>query len=146
MTDRLTQFLATEQLSPTRFADLIGVQRSGVSHILAGRNKPGYDFLEKFLTRFPAVNIEWFITGKGKMYKDRIMPELFDTPVATLPAEASTRADAPEEPPASPDPLPPCAKTTAQLSAEAIEKNIEKVMIFYSDNTFCAYYPNKKTD
>ena len=49
MRTRLQQFLQAENLSPSRFADQIGIQRSGMSHILSGRNKPGFDFIEKIL-------------------------------------------------------------------------------------------------
>lgn len=70
MKDRLQQFLTLEQLSPARFADILGVQRSGLSHILSGRNKPGFDFISKMLQKFPQINSEWLLTGKGKMYKE----------------------------------------------------------------------------
>lgn len=69
MNRRLQQFLELENLTPARLADILGVQRSGMSHILSGRNKPGYDFIYKLLTKFPELNAEWFITGKGKPYK-----------------------------------------------------------------------------
>ena len=46
------------------------VQRSGLSHILSGRNKPGYDFISKFLNCFPTINADWLLTGRGKPYKD----------------------------------------------------------------------------
>ncbi|MDR3134305.1 MAG: helix-turn-helix transcriptional regulator [Prevotellaceae bacterium] len=136
MTDRLTQFLAAEQLSPARFADIIGVNRAGISHILAGRNKPGYDFLEKFIKHFPAVNIEWFITGRGKMYKEMIAQQLFPVP--------------PEQPAETGNPLSGglpeqhAGKTVAEELApsEIIENNgktVEQVIIFYTDKTFTAY-------
>lgn len=70
MKERLEQFLKLESLSPARFSEIIGIQRSGLSHILSGRNKPGYDFFEKVLQKFPQLNIEWLISGKGKAYKD----------------------------------------------------------------------------
>lgn len=70
MNSRLQQFLDIEKLSPARLADMLGVQRSGLSHILSGRNKPGYDFIFKFLNCFPTINAEWLLTGKGKPYKD----------------------------------------------------------------------------
>ena len=68
---RLQRFLELEQLSPARLADILGIQRSGISHILSGRNKPGYDFLYKMTQKFPTLNIEWLISGKGKVYKDQ---------------------------------------------------------------------------
>ena len=74
MNNRLQQFLDLENLSPARLADLLGVQRSGVSHILSGRNKPGFDFIQKLLTKFPALSADWFLTGKGKPYKEMNNP------------------------------------------------------------------------
>lgn len=71
MNTRLQQFLSLENLSPARLADILGVQRSGMSHILSGRNKPGYDFILKMCLKFPDLNANWFITGKGKPYLDR---------------------------------------------------------------------------
>jgi transcriptional regulator with XRE-family HTH domain len=52
------------QLTPSEFADRIGVQRSSISHVLSGRNKPGLDFLEKILNTFPEIDAAWLITGK----------------------------------------------------------------------------------
>ena len=79
MNSRLQQFLELEKLSPARLADMLGVQRSGLSHILSGRNKPGYDFISKFLNCFPTINADWLLTGKGKPYKDlnEISPSVF---------------------------------------------------------------------
>jgi len=70
MKDRLQQFLNMEQLSPARLSDIIGIQRSGMSHILSGRNKPSFDFIQKLILKFPSLSSDWLITGKGKMYKD----------------------------------------------------------------------------
>lgn len=69
MNRRLQQFMAAENISQSQFADTLGVARASVSHILAGRNKPGFDFIESMARNFPDVNLEWIITGKGKMYK-----------------------------------------------------------------------------
>jgi len=86
MNNRLQQFLDLENLSPARLADILGVQRSGVSHILSGRNKPGFDFIQKLLIKFPSLSADWFLTGKGKPYKE--MNNFVNTggqnPVATL--------------------------------------------------------------
>ena len=50
MNDRLKQFLAMEGLSPARFAEVMGIQRSGISHLLAGRNKPSFEFIQNMMT------------------------------------------------------------------------------------------------
>ena len=70
MNRRLLQFIQAENLTQTQFADTLSVARGSVSHILAGRNKPGYDFLESLLLHYPRLNLEWLLTGKGRMYKD----------------------------------------------------------------------------
>ncbi len=77
MNTRLQQFLAAENITQSQFADTIGVARAGVSHVLAGRNKPGYDFIASTMQNFPNLNIEWLMFGKGKMYKEK-RPNLFD--------------------------------------------------------------------
>jgi transcriptional regulator with XRE-family HTH domain len=69
MKDQLNKLMEAEGLSPAKFADEIGVQRSSISHILSGRNKPSYDFLIKILNRFKGINAEWLLTGKGNMIK-----------------------------------------------------------------------------
>lgn len=69
MNTRLKQFLAAENISQSQFADTIKVVRASVSHVLAGRNKPGYDFIKAIMTAYPRLNMEWLIVGKGKMYK-----------------------------------------------------------------------------
>lgn len=61
--ERVQIILKMHNLTPSAFADQIGVQRSALSHVLTGRNKPGLDFLEKILTHFPRVNAHWLITG-----------------------------------------------------------------------------------
>lgn len=70
MNTRLQQFLSVENITQAQLADTLNVARAGVSHILAGRNKPSYDFISSLMLRFPRLNIEWLMFGKGKMYKD----------------------------------------------------------------------------
>lgn len=70
MNTRLKQFIAAENITQAQFADNINVVRASVSHILAGRNKPGYDFISGLMRYYPNLNIEWLMFGKGKMYKD----------------------------------------------------------------------------
>ena len=81
MNTRLKQFLAAENISQSQFADTIKVVRASVSHVLSGRNNPGYDFIKAIMTAYPALSIEWLMLGKGKMYKEA---------VADLPVERTT--------------------------------------------------------
>ncbi|MDR3183984.1 MAG: helix-turn-helix domain-containing protein [Prevotellaceae bacterium] len=136
MNERLTAFLRAEQLSPAHFADTMGIQRSGVSHLLSGRNKPGFDFFSAFLHKFPAVNIEWLISGRGKMYKEMetkpLFPELAAAPESRYTAMAGTLVDAP---PVPPDEAEQAAPSPASAKAPG-PRCIEKVVVLYSDGTF----------
>lgn len=67
--DRLRILMDNFQLSSSQFADKLEIQRSAISHLLSGRNKPSILILEKILKNFPEVDIEWLITGKGNIFK-----------------------------------------------------------------------------
>jgi len=69
MKERILQVMNRLGVSATKFADEIDVQRSGISHILSGRNQPSYDFMVKILTRYAEISAEWLILGKGAMLK-----------------------------------------------------------------------------
>ena len=69
MNKRLQQFLSAENISQSQFADKIGVTKASVSHILSGRNKPGFEFIESMADCYPNLNLDWLIGGKGRMYK-----------------------------------------------------------------------------
>ena len=64
-TKRLQEIIDFYSLSASSFADKIGVQRSSISHILSGRNKPSLDFVMKTLSSFPEVDLYWLLNGKG---------------------------------------------------------------------------------
>lgn len=122
MNRRLQQFLEVEQLSPARLADSLGIQRSGISHLLSGRNKPSYEFINNFLNRYPQIDATWLITGKGKMYKEDFTPysaeEIDFTPKNEL--ESPT------------------------FSLETGDTRLAKrITVYYSDGSFQDFYPSK---
>ena len=67
MHNRLKKWIDKKELNSSKFADIIGVNRATISHILSGRNKPSIDFLEKLLHVYPELNANWLITGIGYM-------------------------------------------------------------------------------
>lgn len=69
MKDRLAQFLKSEGLTAVKFAEIMEVQPSSISHLLSGRNKPNFDFISRILLRFPSLNPDWLINGIGEIYK-----------------------------------------------------------------------------
>ncbi len=78
MNTRLKQFLAAENITQAQFADNINVVRASVSHVLSGRNNPSYEFIRSIMMKYPNLNIEWLMFGKGKMYKEAQTAPLFN--------------------------------------------------------------------
>lgn len=68
MENRIQKIIDEQALSLNAFAKEIGVNRSTVSHILTGRNKPSVEVLQKILKRFPAISSDWLLLGNGGMY------------------------------------------------------------------------------
>ena len=66
-TKRLQKVIDFYDETASSFAEKIGVQRSSISHILSGRNKPSIDFFQKLLNVYPDLNANWLITGIGYM-------------------------------------------------------------------------------
>jgi transcriptional regulator with XRE-family HTH domain len=67
MVERIREILSTRQLTPTQFADAIGVARPIVSHILSGRNKPSLEVVQKVIASFPDLSLPWLLSGNGPM-------------------------------------------------------------------------------
>ena len=144
MNKRLQQFLAAENISQSQFADSIGVARASISHILAGRNKPGFDFIERMARQYPELNLEWLITGRGRMYtSQKTAPEGPVGPISPLsapngPGLFDTAENAPET--VSQTPLPPRNMSIKDLdnNIQLInnQKSISKIIVFYTDDTF----------
>jgi transcriptional regulator with XRE-family HTH domain len=145
--DRIQKFLTAEGLSPTRFADEIGVQRSSVSHILSGRNNPGFEFIQKILARYKNLNAEWLMMGTGNMTKTMRQGNLFDTePEKAVPMEANSQILQPEAVKIPEKLINTTEKQTITSNIEEGKKNavLEKIVFFYSDSTFETYIPPLK--
>lgn len=71
MKNRLEEFMKLEGLTSVKFAEIMQIQPSSVSHILSGRNNPNFDFVSRMLQRFPDLNPDWFINGMGEVYRSK---------------------------------------------------------------------------
>ena len=68
MIDRINLILRAKNITAKQFAEEIGIQPSGMSHILSGRNNPSLDFVTKVVRRYPEIDTNWLLLGKGEMY------------------------------------------------------------------------------
>jgi len=140
MNTRLEQFLSAENISQAQFAETIGVARASISHILAGRNKPGYDFISSLMLHYPRLNVDWLFFGKGKMYKD-MAGSVSQAVLPEEPIETTLFSDEkPEEIPAEEAihvQIPDSREDTKTIEPKpASQKRISRIIVFYDDNTF----------
>ncbi len=147
MIDRLLKLLEFLEVTPSEFADQIEVQRSSISHIFSGRNKPSLDFVMKIKQTYPNINTDWLIFGTDEMIisekkiehieennsleevkeKYEVTPTLFQDLEITKQKEVVT-----EE-----------YNSNIEIEAKHIDnhpkKEIEKIILFYKDGTFTVY-------
>ena len=114
--DRIAAIIKVNKHSASSFADLIGIQRSSLSHILNGRNKPSLDFIQKVLTNFPNVDAKWLITGQEPS-KEQLPLEKTKSKSVTSPVNPRNKDHNGDE--------------------------IARIVVFFTDNTFKEYEPRK---
>ncbi len=164
MKSRLQTLLSSEKITSSRFADIIGVNRSSISHILSGRNNPSLDILQKVLTKFPHINPDWLLLGQGNMHRNMgEEKQPIKQPLSTLFENKTIRPNnniAPntepkkifkEEIPNNPEkkeekPAEDYSELTAPLvppidKKVTEEKKLEKIVFFYSDKSFEVFHP-----
>ncbi|MCF6141150.1 helix-turn-helix domain-containing protein [Flavobacterium sp. K77] len=142
---RLELLLDYYSLNASSFADKIGVQRSSLSHLLSGRNKPSLDFILKILEVYPEVDLYWILNGKGtfpasdqkqisstlneSVAKNSEETTLFTTDLFSNNKEVITpKSETKEEP-----------SNTIVDSFPEVE--IDKIVVFYTDGSFKSYHP-----
>lgn len=131
---RLRLILDKEGLTSSQFAKIIGYRPSSISHILSGRNKPGFDFIREILKKFDTINPEWLILGRGEMYKttDNVIDDNRESAIR----ESIKTKKVESEPDKAP--------YVSNVKIEIQGKKIRKVLIFYNDKTFTEYIPSEK--
>ena len=139
MEERLKAFLEMENLTPARFADIMGIQRSGISHLLSGRNKPSFEFIEKMMNAFPSLSPEWLILGKGKPYKQDnpvSIPSNADSSTTPEPTQVPVKETVVEEIKVSEPSENRVFNESPQYLQEKSPSKIARITIFFSDGTY----------
>lgn len=144
---RLEIILDYYNLSASAFADKINVQRSSLSHLLSGRNKPSLDFIIKVIEVFPEVDLYWILNGKGNFPKSEIVSNSF---------EATEKSNTPppiiESSFSEPDlfstvekVIPPTLSESNAVESFKTKNNsdeeIERIVVFFKNGTFKNYKP-----
>ena len=146
MKDRIAHIMRAKNLKASDFAELLGIQPSGISHILSGRNQPSLDFVKKIKETFPEYNLDWIVFGKGPMttsepfMENRVInPPQDDSvvePVVNDQSSPSTDLFSFDQTSSIPpsDPHPPVA-------APIPSQGVKTVFIMYDDGTFERFTP-----
>ncbi|MCY1722257.1 helix-turn-helix transcriptional regulator [Prolixibacteraceae bacterium Z1-6] len=132
MKDRIKQFIEQKGISAGELAGMLDVQRSNISHILNGRNKPGASFIEKLLVVFPDLNARWLLTGAGAMLEGDVE--------ATQPMSNKLLFE---------NIVPPPPKESVETEYKKIEikeipvnereDDLDRMVLLYKDGTFVTY-------
>lgn len=139
MKDRLNAIIEEKGLSATKFATLINANPSAISHLLKGRNKPGYDLLVNIARAFPDISMDWLLTGKGEMYTDAENAEKRESIKNMVSNPEIKASNEPQEPyratapkhssPAIPTIIPPASD----------QKKLKRIILFFTDGSFEDY-------
>lgn len=141
---RLETVLDYYGLNASAFADKIGVQRSSMSHLLSGRNKPSLDFVMKILEVFPDVDLYWILIGRGVFPKsnEQTVQEVQQTSAPILQNQhqstdlfSTIKVNAEEKTEAKK------ILTPKNANFDLEDDEIEKIVLFYKNGTFKAYAP-----
>ncbi|MEZ4779430.1 MAG: helix-turn-helix domain-containing protein [Flavobacteriaceae bacterium] len=123
---RLQKILDFYSLSATAFSDKLDFNRSTISHLLSGRNKPSLEFILKVLHEFPEVELYWLVNGKGSFPASVPNEEKFILPSA----EENSKTQ--KESPLFNPPI-------AEHKISSNKSDIERIIIFYKDGSFQSY-------
>jgi transcriptional regulator with XRE-family HTH domain len=144
--NRLEFIMEHYGLSASSFADKVGVQRSSISHLLSGRNKPSLDFVMKVLDIYPELNLYWLLNGSGTYLKNDVVDNS-EKKAQTAPAPIIENTAGKVNTLFSDENLTesnkePLASNSNLFAEKSGGKNIEKIVLFYSDGTFEDYKPS----
>ena len=125
--DRINFILKHYNITAGDFADKLGIQKSSVSHLLSGRNKPSFQFLTKLLKAFPDINLNWFISGDGDIFKNTApIPEY----------ENLTDFEKIEKNETKEEILPEDIPQKKMVDKTSSNTNVENIIMVYGDDTF----------
>lgn len=143
MKERILEFLRRENKTSAQFAEEINVQPSGISHILSGRNNPSLDFVIKMLEKYSFLSTDWLLFGKGSMYKEPKMADLFsaiDLIEPEKPKDIKSKSTETISVEGTHDSK--ISDATAKTS-EITHSQITRIVWFYENNSFEEFYPRK---
>ena len=142
--DRLAHILRAKNLTASQFADLMEIQPSNVSHLLNGRNKPSIDFLIKLKETFPEYSFDWIIMGKKPITINEPNPVNADNQeIKSNKIEDMRVVEFDDIDENLDEKVPEMMDNPFENKVQQIDnKEIERILIVYSDKTFEVLIPH----
>ncbi|MDG4951514.1 helix-turn-helix domain-containing protein [Weeksellaceae bacterium KMM 9724] len=131
----IEEILEVYNINASELADRIEVQRSSISHILSGRNKPSLDFLIKVKDEFPELRWDYLLLAKKPMTE--IESAQINRKIEPLFAEEKEEESKPPLHSSVPG-VNPVAEKADEVDSQSTKKtrSITKIVWFYDDNSF----------
>lgn len=166
LSDKIELLIKRKQMSSSQFADVLGIPRSSISHILSGRNKPSLDVVQKILTAFPEVSAEDLLFEDRTLSISGVKPSvplgqeilplsnLFEASNDTASesvknvstestiVRSNLRRSAKEGNSTSGSSSSDVISENRPITSRSLQKKIDRVIIFYSDGTFTESKPS----
>lgn len=139
--DRIALIIEYKGLNSSKFADIVDIQRSRMSHIMSGRNNPSIDVVVRIVEKFPEISTDWLINGKGEMLneeekilnlsstnnnEDEFIEEI-------IPGDSKSKVNS--------DSSNSFSKTELPFKASSNDKPVDRIIVFYTDDSFKEYRP-----
>ncbi|WP_347158761.1 helix-turn-helix transcriptional regulator [Pontibacter chitinilyticus] len=141
MIERIRELMQYKNLSSTQFADEVEVPRAVLSHILSGRNNPSLDVMLKIVSTFRDVSMNWLLLGEGEMLNTLASSEV-PKPAPQQPATVTATPPISEQATAfSPGNVQENKQQHKPATPKTMAKEVEQIIIFYTDKTFTIYLP-----
>ena len=122
---RLQKILDFYGVTATSFSEKIAFNRSTISHLLSGRNKPSLEFVMKVLQTYPEVDLYWLLYGEGS----------FPTPLNKVNTQIKATSKQ--------NTLPGVEAENSVFENMALKNSntsaIERIILCYKDGTFKQY-------
>ncbi len=133
MDQKLRILMQRENLTASRLAEILEIKPAAVSHILSGRNKPGYELICKIINRFPQINPYWLL-GDAEEIDNQNAP--ISTSATLLPSTGNLFTPTEESEPNPNQQVQP-------LASALTRSDIAKIIVVYNDQTFEELKPKK---
>lgn len=130
MKDRIRKIMESQEMTQKTFAEYLGISAASLSSIFTEKTKPTLSTVGAIIYKFPEINLDWLVTGRGDMYKESETKELFNQP-----------SDLFSAPVQQPKPIIQQEKVEVRVPAK---REIKEIRIFFDDGTYETFVSSQK--